>query len=181
MLAPEDLPGQHARVMRVTGPATLAPPVSQPETERKVDNFREDYASSSSSSESSSDGEGEDEDVPVSASVSKPKKNENDGWGVVAPKKKSQFSPPSLPRPRLVAYRVLPIARTLNVTDTCLESVSISFSSSNPQTSTSLPLPTATKVQRKNQKKSEVKKAAKAAEEEERLRRLAMHKRQLEK
>jgi hypothetical protein len=120
MLAPEDLPGQHARVMRVTGPATLAPPVSQPETERKVGNFEDDYASSSSSSESSSHGEGEDADVPVSSSGPKLKKNENDGWGVVAPKKKSQSSPPSLPCPRPVAYRVLPIARTfLKVTDTC--------------------------------------------------------------
>jgi hypothetical protein len=62
-----------------------------------------------------------------------------------------------------------------------LEPISINFTSSNPQTATSLALPTATKVQRKNQKKAEANKAARAAEEEERLRRLAMHKRQLEK
>jgi hypothetical protein len=61
-----------------------------------------------------------------------------------------------------------------------VEPISINFTS-NPQTATSLPLPTATKVQRKNQKKAEANKAARAAEEEERLRRLAMHKRQQEK
>jgi hypothetical protein len=38
-----------------------------------------------------------------------------------------------------------------------------------------------TKIQRKNQKKNEVKKAAKADAEADRLRRLAMHKRDLER
>lgn len=38
-----------------------------------------------------------------------------------------------------------------------------------------------TKLQRKNQKKAEMKKAAKEAEEADRLRRLAMHKRDLER
>lgn len=38
-----------------------------------------------------------------------------------------------------------------------------------------------TKLQRKNQKKAEAKKAARAEEEADRLRRLAMHKRDLER
>ena len=86
MLAPEDLPGQHARVMRVTGqasaPPVLAPPI--PEPEQKVEKYSDDYASSSS--------EEEEEDEP---SVSKSSKGgsqmrEDDGWGVVAGKKKSE-------------------------------------------------------------------------------------------
>lgn len=95
MLAAEDLPGQHARVMRVApsstsapsssnhkppvdSPTTLAPPL--PATEQKVDKFSDDYASSS------------DEDEPIGQQQQK----EDDGWGVVQAKKKStsylQFS-----------------------------------------------------------------------------------------
>ncbi len=47
--------------------------------------------------------------------------------------------------------------------------------------STTSPLPVSTKIQRKNAKKSEAKKAAKAADEADRQRRLAVHKRDIEK
>lgn len=83
MLAPEDLPGQHARVMRVTGQAStpvLAPPIVEPE--QKVEKFSDDYASSS-----------DEEDEKPSASASSnggSQKREDDGWGVVAGKKKSE-------------------------------------------------------------------------------------------
>ena len=60
------------------------------------------------------------------------------------------------------------------------EPVSLSFSQNAAAQSTSLPLPISTKVQRKNAKKAEAKKAAKAADEADRLRRLAMHKKELE-
>ena len=88
MLAPEDLPGQHARVMRVAPSSTSAPPPSAPRpqaeatpalapalpnAEQKVDKFSDDYASSS------------DEDEPIGQQQQK----EDDGWGVVQPKKKS--------------------------------------------------------------------------------------------
>ena len=46
---------------------------------------------------------------------------------------------------------------------------------------TSSALPVSTKLQKKNAKKSEAKKAAKVAEEADRQRRLAMHKRDIEK
>lgn len=48
-------------------------------------------------------------------------------------------------------------------------------------TSTSQPLPIATKLQRKNQAQSAAKKAQKDAEEADRLRRLAEHRRGLER
>lgn len=163
MLAPEDLPGQHARIMRVApapgalpspSPATLAPPEQQ-----KVDKYSDDYASSSS-----------DEDGPrVDGSLSF--RSQDDGWGVVQPKKKSKPLLSTQPR----------ICSGVGADNPTTEPVSISFSGTAENTSTALPLPTATKIQRKNQKKAEAKKAAKAAEEEERLRRLGMHKRQLEK
>lgn len=92
MLAPEDLPGQHARVMRVApasgstpaaspapAPASLAPPIVSPE--QKVDKYSDDYASSSS-----------DEDEPVAQGTSKAKATADDGWGVVQAKKKSVSS-----------------------------------------------------------------------------------------
>lgn len=105
MLAPEDLPGQHARVMRVagsstaaTGPSALAPPVAQ--SEGKVEKFSEDYASSSSSSSSGSE---EDEADNTSARVPKAagRKKQDDGWGVVSSKKKSES--PSHPNDVLIS------------------------------------------------------------------------------
>lgn len=55
-------------------------------------------------------------------------------------------------------------------------------SSSHPHAGSSTdPLPVATKLQKKNAKKSEANKAAKAEEETERLGRLAMHKKDLER
>ncbi|ORX36489.1 hypothetical protein BD324DRAFT_629036 [Kockovaella imperatae] len=65
----------------------------------------------------------------------------------------------------------------------------ISLSLSGPSSSShassipggAAPLPVSTKTQRKNAKKSEAKKAARAAEEEDRQRRLAMHKRDLQR
>jgi hypothetical protein len=95
MLAPEDLPGQHARVMRVAGPSastttapTLAPPLAQ--SEGKVENFSDDYASSSSSSSSEKEEEEDNSSARVPKASSSGRKKQDDGWGVVAPKKKSQ-------------------------------------------------------------------------------------------
>jgi len=85
MLAPEDLPGQHARVMRVAGPASTSSPVLAPpiEPEQKVEKYSDDYASSSD--------DDEEEKQTISASGSGgSQKREDDGWGVVAGKKKSQ-------------------------------------------------------------------------------------------
>lgn len=87
MLAPEDLPGQHARVMRVAPSSTPAPPrqpspditpvVAPPSTTtEKVDKYSDDYASSS------------DEEEPISR-----QQKEDDGWGVVQSKKKSTSYP----------------------------------------------------------------------------------------
>lgn len=86
MLAPEDLPGQHARVMRVTGQASTAPPVLAPpiEPEQKIEKYSDDYASSS-----------DDEVEEPSTYTSRnglPQMREDDGWGVVEGKKKSQSS-----------------------------------------------------------------------------------------
>lgn len=61
-----------------------------------------------------------------------------------------------------------------------LETVSVSMTPGSSQSTTS-PLPVSTKIQRKNAKKSEAKKAAKAADEADRQRRLAVHKRDIEK
>lgn len=61
-----------------------------------------------------------------------------------------------------------------------VEPISISLGSGQ-STSTSTPLPVSTKIQRKNAKKAEAKKAAKAIEEQDRQRRLAAHKRDLER
>lgn len=79
MLAPEDLPGQHARVMRVasSNPPTPAPAPALAPPVQKVEKFSDDYASSSSSSSDSEDR------APVQ------KKKQDDGWGVVTGKKKS--------------------------------------------------------------------------------------------
>ena len=53
--------------------------------------------------------------------------------------------------------------------------------SSGTSQSTSDPLPIATKLQKKNAKKADAKKAAKAADEADRQRRLATHKKDIEK
>lgn len=105
MLAPEDLPGQHARVMRVApsstptsskqepkaqSPPSLAPPL--PTSEQKVDKFSDDYASSS------------DEDEPISRQQEK----EDDGWGVVQTKKKST--------PILLSYTIKSISHERTLT-----------------------------------------------------------------
>ena len=89
---------------------------------------------------------------------------EDDGWDVVASKRRSRS---------LLSRRTFSLAT---------EPISVSLSADNPSTSSATkPLPVETKTQRKNAKKAEMKKAVRAAEEEERNRRLAMHKRQLEK
>lgn len=76
MLAPEDLPAKHARVMRVTGPdVKVDPPVpSVSELEQKVGKFEEDYAS------------GSDEET-TGTGVSR---ETDDGWNVVAGKSKTK-------------------------------------------------------------------------------------------
>ncbi|KAK1927407.1 hypothetical protein DB88DRAFT_29946 [Papiliotrema laurentii] len=143
MLAPEDLPAKHARVMRIVDPSAPAPPMPMPslaaplpqppssssQSNDKVDKFAEDYDSS------------EDE--------SQPDKSEDDGWNVVASKPKKL--------------------------------ISLSLSASAASAPSSTPLPVSTKIQKKNAKKAEAKKAARAAEEADRQRRLAMHRRDLER
>lgn len=62
-----------------------------------------------------------------------------------------------------------------------LTAESISISNSTQPSSSFTPLPVDTKVQRKNAKKSDDKKAIKDAEEADRLQRLAQHKKGLEK
>nr|ODO02501.1 hypothetical protein L204_01237 [Cryptococcus depauperatus CBS 7855] len=58
---------------------------------------------------------------------------------------------------------------------------SLDISSRHHPLSTSLALPVATKGQKKNAKKAQVKKAQREAEEADRLKRLAMHKKELER
>jgi len=93
MLAPEDLPATHARVMRVVDPSKAATPKSasksarpkappSPTISKKVEDekssrFVEDFTSSDESS---------------GAGV------EDDGWNVVAAKPKSWFHMPTIPR-----------------------------------------------------------------------------------
>lgn len=85
MLAPEDLPAKHARVMRVVDPSAPTPPAPAPvpiappsapsesstsqSNDTKVDAFSQDYTS--------------DSDSPPEAS--------DDGWNVVAAKPKSEI------------------------------------------------------------------------------------------
>ncbi|WVF66898.1 hypothetical protein IAT40_001641 [Kwoniella sp. CBS 6097] len=57
----------------------------------------------------------------------------------------------------------------------------LNISSDPSRQSTSLPLPDATRIQKKNAKKADAKKAARAAEEADRQRRLQMHKKDLER
>ena len=77
MLAPEDLPGKHARVMRIVDPSPQPKPTTQSappnnvDKVEKVEKFAEDYASSE-----------EEASAP---------KVEDDGWNVVAAKPKSKF------------------------------------------------------------------------------------------
>ncbi|WVQ74494.1 hypothetical protein IAR50_004095 [Cryptococcus sp. DSM 104548] len=59
--------------------------------------------------------------------------------------------------------------------------ISVNISSSSANQSTSLALPTSTSVQRKNAKKAELKKAQREAEERDRVKRLASHKKDLER
>ncbi|OCF34687.1 hypothetical protein I317_03762 [Kwoniella heveanensis CBS 569] len=61
------------------------------------------------------------------------------------------------------------------------KSSTLNISSDPSRQSTSLPLPDATRIQKKNAKKAEAKKAARAAEEADRQRRLQMHKKDLER
>lgn len=80
MLAPEDLPAKHARVMRIVDHSTSTPPPSQPvpaapsdssesSNNVKVDKYAEDYASSDEDSTAGSTDDG--------------------GWNLVAAKPKS--------------------------------------------------------------------------------------------
>ncbi|RXK41230.1 hypothetical protein M231_01380 [Tremella mesenterica] len=129
MLAPEDRPIPHARVMRIQDPSLLSSSPVQA-IAQKVDKFSDDYDSSSSEAEAT-------------------KTEEDDGWDVV----------PARPK----------------------KPISLSLSQTVATQPTSRPLPVATKVQKKNAKKAEAKKAAKLAEEEERRQRLGAHKRVLER
>ncbi|EIW68884.1 hypothetical protein TREMEDRAFT_62603 [Tremella mesenterica DSM 1558] len=137
MLAPEDRPIPHARVMRIQDPSLLSSSPVQA-IAQKVDKFSDDYDSSSSEAEAT-------------------KTEEDDGWDVVPARPKSE--------------------QGANAT----EPISLSLSQTVATQPTSRPLPVATKVQKKNAKKAEAKKAAKLAEEEERRQRLGAHKRVLER
>ncbi|WRT65545.1 uncharacterized protein IL334_002490 [Kwoniella shivajii] len=181
MLAPEDRPGQIARVMKVTsssssgsgstnnnsnGTANPFAAISSQFTNRNQDD-EEDKSEEEEEVNLANDhidGKGkidkfQDDYIPLSddepsgktKSKSKSKSKTNDGWDVVTSKKKK--------------------SSTLNISDP--------FASQ----STSLPLPSdlASRQQKKNAKKSEEKKAARANEEAERLRRLALHKKDLER
>ncbi|GFZ42712.1 hypothetical protein JCM24511_00429 [Saitozyma sp. JCM 24511] len=147
MLAPEDRPATHARVMKIASPSgealpspmpAPAPPAVAPaplpknESAEKVSKFEEDYAESS------------DEGTSATGTV------EDDGWDMVPNRKKKPLS------------------------------LNLSSAQGRAQSSTS-PLPVESKIQRKNAKRAEAKRESKAAEEAERQRRLAMHRRDLER
>ena len=167
MLAPEDLPPTHARVMKIVPSSPAVPPPASesggssaptlaPPGDTKIGKFSDDYESES------------DDDV-----------EEDDGWNMVQSKPKSRSS-------SLLSMSGVEVRPDLIVSSEPV-SLSLSGTSSSPYASGpsipggAAPLPVSTKTQRKNAKKAETKKAAKAVEEADRQRRLAMHKRDLEK
>jgi hypothetical protein len=81
MLAPEDLPATHARVLKVV-PTSSSTPAQQgpppPTVEQKVAKFEDDYMSS----DDTTSGTGTTADV----------KEEEDGWNVVTSRAKSELA-----------------------------------------------------------------------------------------
>ncbi|WWC60143.1 uncharacterized protein I303_102707 [Kwoniella dejecticola CBS 10117] len=192
MLAPEDRPGQIARVMKVTSskPSTststakVHPSASMNANSDGLAQQEETNPDSASNSDSGSDlgqngddAEAEARKIPkfendyvdvsdpeISQSMAKAKGKANDGWDVVTSKKKK----PS----------------TINISSSNGNSNSNSrYSNPFSSLSTSLPLPpgAASRQQKKNAKKAEGKKLAREAEEVERQRRLALHRKDLER
>ncbi|WWC97089.1 hypothetical protein V866_003967 [Kwoniella sp. B9012] len=166
MLAPEDRPGAIARVMKVTSSSkdkntsNSFAAFTQPTSTQDDEESEEDEEKGMSSGVDSGNGNGkiakfEGDYVDLSDNEDVPKKvKENDGWDIVTSKKKKSTS--------------------LNISSDPFASHS---------TSTSLPLPpgAASRQQKKNAKKAEGKKLAREAEEAERQRRLALHKKDLER
>ncbi|ORY23445.1 hypothetical protein BCR39DRAFT_349847 [Naematelia encephala] len=145
MLAPEDRPATHARVLKVvssatpsttSSPTTAPAPALAPPVDQTPINDVADYASSNDAMSETGTGTGTVED---------------DGWDVVPIRKKNPIS------------------------------IGLSSSSSTAGHSSTAHTAAATKIQRKNAKKAEAKKAARAAEEADRQKRLAMHKKDLER
>jgi hypothetical protein len=81
MLAPEDLPATHARVLKVVNPSSSSSsksvPLLPPAPEAKVSKYEEDYTSSDDGTTS---GTGTGADV----------QEEDDGWNVVTSRPKSK-------------------------------------------------------------------------------------------
>ncbi|KAK6907213.1 hypothetical protein I204_03694 [Kwoniella mangroviensis CBS 8886] len=166
MLAPEDRPGAIARVMKVTSSskdkstsnsfaAFTQPASTQDDEESEEDDEKGVSSGVENGNENGKIAKFEGDYVDLSDNEDAPKKvQENDGWDVVTSKKKKSTS--------------------LNISSDPFASHS---------TSTSLPLPpgAASRQQKKNAKKAEGKKLAREAEEAERQRRLALHKKDLEK
>ncbi|WVQ94720.1 hypothetical protein IAU59_001800 [Kwoniella sp. CBS 9459] len=173
MLAPEDRPPSIARVMKVSSTSPAAPhtdgslskptSISEPAWVEKGEPSSSPLENSSSASSDRGGDGGEKvpnfEDDYVDSS--------DEGAGAVsqpvsAPKKKANDG--------------------WNVVASKPKKTSIINISLDPsRQSTSLPLPDATRIQKKNAKKAEAKKAARAAEEADRQRRLQMHKKDLER
>ncbi|WWC87708.1 uncharacterized protein L201_002600 [Kwoniella dendrophila CBS 6074] len=174
MLAPEDRPGQIARVMKVTSssskpnqPTTnsihlAAPVIEDTETSEEDEEVTTSGVENGAGSEQENGklAKFQDDYVDLSENENENdrpkniKKKDNDGWDVVTSKKKK--------------------SSTINIS-------SDPFSSNS--TSTSLPLPpgAASRQQKKNAKKAEGKKLAREAEEVERQRRLNLHRKDLER
>ncbi|WWC68784.1 uncharacterized protein I206_102719 [Kwoniella pini CBS 10737] len=163
MLAPEDRPGQIARVMRVTSSNNASSTnksnsfnvISEPASEQIDESESEDETPESGSGNADERINTFENDYSNLTDFEKVKPIQNDGWDVVTSKKKKTSS-------------------HLNIS-------SDPFSSQS--TSTSLPLPpgAASRQQKKNAKKAEEKKLAREAEEIERQRRLALHRKDLER
>ncbi|WVW79981.1 hypothetical protein I302_101954 [Kwoniella bestiolae CBS 10118] len=166
MLAPEDRPGQIARVMKLTSSSSSAKPTNgsnsfaafdQPASaqDEEEEDSEDGVTSSGVDSGNGKIAKFEGDYVDLSDGEDAPKKvKEDDGWDVVTSKKKKSSA--------------------LNISSDPFASQS---------TSTSLPLPpgAASRQQKKNAKKAEGKKLAREAEEAERQRRLALHKKDLER
>ncbi|WVQ78753.1 hypothetical protein IAT38_000840 [Cryptococcus sp. DSM 104549] len=168
MLAPEDRAPTIARVMKVTPSASSKPqasawaPIPSPEpvslappAGTSAQPLGKPIASPEQKVAKFEDdyASASEPEEPAPAPVKgKGKKKDDEGWDVVVSKKKKPIS------------------------------VNIGSSSQpQPQSSTALPLPVATSIQKKNAKKAEQKKAQREAEEADRLKRLATHKKDLER
>lgn len=183
MLAPEDRPATHARVMKIASKADSeksTPRASTPQNASMPSLGAALEAATSNSSSSSGlagdhkvakfEDDYQDEDGMTSTSNA----TEEDGWDVVS-RKKSKYC--HMPTRRRSAGGDL----------TTTEPISLKTSSSDPFASGTTYRPGSaqeqaeTKIQRKNAKKNEAKKAQREAEEADRVARLAQHRKGLER